>query len=45
MKNLLEEKSMAVILETGINEKEKMIVPNDNLTIGKENKMKKTEKA
>ena len=43
-KQLLEGKDGAVILETGINKDRRMMIPDDNLEICKENKMPEVEK-
>ena len=44
MKKLLEHQDAAILVETGVNLNSKILIPNENMEIGKENKMAIVEK-
>ena len=39
MEKLLENQDAAILIETGVNTNSKILIPNANMEIGKENKM------
>ena len=43
MRDLLEDQDIAVILETGVNQQQRLLLPQDNLEVGRNNKMNDTK--
>ena len=39
MEKLLKDQDVAILIETGVNTNSKILIPNNNMEIGKENKM------